>query len=153
MSSDLTEEQIGEYKEAFNLFDADGSGSIEADELREVFDALGVMVMDEEIQDMIRQVDVDGSGTIDFGEFCGLMQVIANSQNEDNEKFAEVFHVFDRNGDGLIDKVDLRKILKELGEQISDDDPIDELIKLTDEDGDGQINKAEFVKLMTMEMK
>ena len=81
------------------------------------------------------------------------MQIIANSQNEDIEKFAEVFHVFDRDGDGLIDKADLRKILKELGEQISDDDPIDELIKLTDEDGDGKITKAEFVKLMSMEMK
>ena len=54
MTTDLSEEQIAEYKEAFNIFDKDGGGTIEADELREVFDALGVMIMDEEIQDMIK---------------------------------------------------------------------------------------------------
>ena len=56
--------------------------------------------------------------------------------------------MFDRNGDGLIDKNDLRKILRDLGEHITEDDPIEELISSVDEDGDGMITKEEFVKLM-----
>ena len=80
------------------------------------------------------------------------MQIVTANQNDDSEKFEEVFAVFDRNNDGLIDKADLRKILKDLGESISEDDPVEELISQVDEDGDGMINKSEFVKLMTMQV-
>ena len=61
---ELTEEQKQEIKEAFDLFDTDGSGEIDAKELKVAMRALGFEPKKEEIQKMISDVDDDGSGSI-----------------------------------------------------------------------------------------
>jgi Ca2+-binding EF-hand superfamily protein len=57
-ASQYTEEQIAEFKEAFSLFDRDGDGTIDADELGTVMRSMGHQPTEEEIEDMIRQVRV-----------------------------------------------------------------------------------------------
>ena len=69
----LTEEQIEEFREAFNLFDLDGGGDIDSKELGTVMRSLGQNPSDEELREMISEVDDDGSGSIEFEEFCALM--------------------------------------------------------------------------------
>jgi len=69
---ELTEEQKQEIKEAFDLFDTDGSGSIDSKELKVAMRALGFEPKKEEIQKMISDVDDDGSGTIEYEEFLSL---------------------------------------------------------------------------------
>lgn len=54
-----------ETRAAFNVFDQDGSGTISADELRQVMKSLGENLTDEEIDEMIREADKDRNGTID----------------------------------------------------------------------------------------
>merc|ERR1711924_17234 len=73
MADQLTEEQIAEFKEAFSLFDKDGDGTITTKELGTVMRSLGQNPTEAELQGMINEVDVDGSGTIDFPEFLNLM--------------------------------------------------------------------------------
>lgn len=51
-----TEEQIAEFKEAFAMFDLDGDGTIDSDELGTVMRSLGHQPTEEEIEDMIREV-------------------------------------------------------------------------------------------------
>jgi len=70
---DLTEEQKQEIREAFDLFDTDGSGTIDAKELKVAMRALGFEPKKEEIKKMIADIDKDGSGTIDFDEFLHMM--------------------------------------------------------------------------------
>ena len=69
MVTNLTEEQISHFKEVFDMFDADGGGSISVDELQEIFEQLGQFKTEEEINNMIKEVDEDKSGEIDFEEF------------------------------------------------------------------------------------
>jgi centrin-2/centrin-1 len=69
----LTEEQKQEIREAFDLFDTDGSGTIDAKELKVAMRALGFEPKKEEIKKMISDIDKDGSGVIDFSEFLELM--------------------------------------------------------------------------------
>lgn len=54
-----------ELRRAFQVFDHDNSGTISTDELRNVLKSIGEDLTDTEIDEMMRQVDVDGSGTID----------------------------------------------------------------------------------------
>ena len=53
---------LAEYKKAFNLFDKDGSGSIDSDELITVMKSLGVEATEEEVETMLETADADGSG-------------------------------------------------------------------------------------------
>ena len=71
--TELTEEQKQEIKEAFDLFDTDGSGNIDQKELKVAMRALGFEPKREEIKKMIQDVDKDGSGVIDFPEFLDMM--------------------------------------------------------------------------------
>lgn len=70
----LSEKQMADYKEAFSMFDEDGGGDVSVTELGAVMKSLGVELEDDAVAKMIKEVDVDGGGTIDFNEFCVLMQ-------------------------------------------------------------------------------
>ena len=71
----FTEEQMAEMREIFAMFDEDGSGSIDANELGGVMEALGVKVMKTKLEEMIKEVDTpDGDGEIGFDEFLTLMR-------------------------------------------------------------------------------
>ena len=65
--------QLDQMREAFELFDADGSGSIDLSELEAAMGALGLEVEKQELEQMIIDVDVNGSGEIDFPEFVSMM--------------------------------------------------------------------------------
>jgi len=142
----LTEEQIAEFKEAFSLFDKDGDGTITTKELGTVMRSLGQNPTEAELQDMINEVDADGNGTIDFPEFLSLM-ARKMKDTDTEEELIEAFKVFDRDGNGFISAAELRHVMTNLGEKLTDEE-VDEMIREADVDGDGQINYEEFVKMM-----
>jgi calmodulin len=146
MVEQLTGDQIAEFKEAFSLFDKDGDGSITTKELGTVMRSLGQNPTEAELQDMISEVDVDGNGTIDFPEFLNLM-ARKMKDTDSEEELKEAFRVFDKDQNGFISAAELRHVMTNLGEKLTDDE-VDEMIREADVDGDGQINYEEFVKMM-----
>lgn len=95
---------------------------------------------------MINEVDVDGNGTIDFPEFLSLM-ARKMKDTDTEEELVDAFKVFDRDGNGLISSAELRHVMTNLGEKLTDEE-VDEMIKEADMDGDGHINYEEFVRMM-----
>jgi len=79
----LTEERLMEYREAFKLFDKDGNGTIDIDELGSVMKNLGQSPTNEELRAIIEEADIDGDGSIDFDEFVEMM----SSQDERDSTF------------------------------------------------------------------
>merc|ERR1712006_54675 len=69
----MTDKEIAECKEAFDLFDADNGGTIDIAELGTAMEALGFTPQKGEVQKMVSDMDKDGDGTIDFDEFMQLM--------------------------------------------------------------------------------
>jgi calmodulin len=100
MTSSLTPEQIAEFREAFALFDKNGDGTIEANELYEVMKSINLSATKEEIDDMIREVDTDGDGNISFDEFVVMMQ----KGGDEDAELREAFNVFDKDKNGFIDR-------------------------------------------------
>merc|ERR1711966_600076 len=127
MADQLTEEQIAEFKEAFSLFDKDGDGTITTKELGTVMRSLGQNPTEAELGDMINEVDADGNGTIDFPEFLTMMaRKMKDSDSE--EEIREAFRVFDKDGNGFISAAELRHIMTNLGEKLTDEE-VDEMIR------------------------
>lgn len=69
----ITDEQMAEFKEAFELFDTDKSGSIDGAELAFAMRALGFEPTGQEVADMLAKTDEDGNGTVQFQEFVDLI--------------------------------------------------------------------------------
>lgn len=146
MAERLTSEQIAEFKEAFSLFDKDGDGSITNKELGTVMRSLGQNPTEVELQDMINEVDADKNGTIDFPEFLNLMaRKMRDTDSE--EELREAFKVFDKDQNGFISAAELRHVMTNLGENLTDNE-VNEMIREADIDGDGQVNYDEFVRMM-----
>lgn len=142
----MTEDQIAEFKEAFSLFDRDADGNITTKELGTVMRSLGQNPTEAELREMIREIDTDGNGMIDFPEFLTLM-ARKMKDTDTEEEIREAFKVFDKDGNGFISAVELRHIMTNLGEKLTDEE-VDEMLTEADPDGDGQINYDEFVKVM-----
>ena len=64
-----------ELREAFRVFDTNNRGVIEAADLKLIFKTLDPDMADEEVEQIINEVDEDGSGTVDF-EGIALFKVI-----------------------------------------------------------------------------
>jgi len=146
MADQLTEEQIAEFKEAFSLFDKDGDGTITMEELGTVLRSLGQNPTEAELQDMMNWVDAAGNGTIDFPEFLELM-ARKMKDTDTEEELIEAFKVFDTNGNGYISAAELKQVMTNLGEKLTDNE-VDEMIREADVDGDGQVNYEDFVEMM-----
>lgn len=80
-----------ELREAFKVFDRDGTGTISKDELRHVMKSLGENLTEDEIDEMLKMADKDGDGTIDC-KFCDHSpwdRFYADPPKKDSE-FAEI---------------------------------------------------------------
>uniref|UniRef100_A0A3Q3VXX3 EF-hand domain-containing protein n=1 Tax=Mola mola TaxID=94237 RepID=A0A3Q3VXX3_MOLML len=139
---DLTEEQKQEIKEAFDLFDTDGTGTIDVKELKVAMRALGFEPKKEEIKKMIADIDKEGSGTIDFTDFLNMM-----TEKDSKEEVMKAFRLFDDDCTGKISFKNLKRVAKELGENLTDEE-LQEMIDEADRDGDGEVNEQEFLRIM-----
>ncbi|KAL1808491.1 hypothetical protein ACET3Z_025481 [Daucus carota] len=146
MAEILNDEQIVEFQEAFGLLEKNGDGCITVEELATVIRSLDQNPSEEELQDIITEVDADGNGTIEFVEFFNLM---SNKIKEIDveEELKEAFKVFDKDQNGFISASELRHVMIDLGEKLSEEE-VEQMISEADLDGDGQVNYDEFVKMM-----
>lgn len=121
-------------------------GSISNDELKKVFKKLGSNPTDDQIQAMIKRVDVNGDGEIDFEEFLVMMKM--NQQFNDPDKdFRDAFKTMDTDGDGTISKKELSDLFIKLGQKLSDEE-IQSMMDVVDTDKSGAIDFEEFKAMM-----
>jgi len=142
----LDEEEMEEIKEAFNLFDTDGKGTIDIRELKAAFRALGFQVKKAEIRTLLQNIDKETAATITFDEF--LEMATPKVQNRDErEEIMKVFALFDDENKGAISFRNLKRVATELGENLTDEE-LQEMIDEADRDQDGVINEEEFYRVM-----
>ena len=94
--------------------------------------------------------DADGSGSIDFQEFCmGLTRLLKGSADE---KLQLLFELYDKNGDGTIGLTELLDIVSETDKTLASEAQFAaQIMHSLDVDGDGSITQDEFVEVLEKE--
>ncbi|PAA90858.1 hypothetical protein BOX15_Mlig004939g1 [Macrostomum lignano] len=144
--SSLDAALLAQYREAFDSFDSNRDGRISIRELSAVMENLGESPSKKELKEMIKSVDGDGSGKIDFDEFIRMMEA-RTAQRMSDAEMAAIFRVMDKNKDGIITLDELRIAMDNLGEDITESE-LRKMLRLADSNRDGCIDFAEFKKLM-----
>ena len=104
--------------------------------------AMGFEPKRDEVRAMIAQSDRDGSGTISFDTFQTVMAPKMVHRNP-KEEAVKAFRLFDDDETGTISLKNLRRVAKELGENMTDDE-LQEVIDFCDQAGTGEIMLDDF---------
>lgn len=145
----LTEDEVLEIKEAFDLFDSDKSGQIDVEELKAALKNLGIDAKNQTLSNMMADLDKDGSGQIDFNEFIDMMTA-KMSDRDTREDLEKVFRLF-LGDDDKADKITikhLKRVARELNENMSDEE-LQEMITRADLNKDQGVDFEEFYAIMT----
>merc|ERR1712080_526721 len=149
-ATDLQDDEIKCVKNCFDLFDSKKQTFLSADDLDEILRAMGFRPSAEELKAILEEIDEDGSGEIEFAEFC---QLCAKFLVEDPDietlkrELKAAFRIYDKNGEGFITMDTLRGLISELLSPLSSEE-LDGIIDELDEDGSGTMDFDEFCEMM-----
>ncbi|KAK9393672.1 centrin-2-like [Crotalus adamanteus] len=135
-----------QMREAFDLLDADGTGTIDVQDLKVSIRALGFDPPKEELRRLVAEVDKEGAGKIGFDAFYSVMAQ-KMSETDSQEDVLKAFQLFVDNDSGRIAFGNLKRIAAEIGETPTDEE-LQEMIDAADLDGDGQVSEQEFLRVL-----
>jgi len=128
------------WKEAFNLFDRDNDGKINANEVGTVMRALGQSPTEAEVKEIQKELPA----SVDFPTFQSVMK--KHKKDVDAEKeLEEAFKVFDKDGKGVVQTKELKAVLTSMGEKLTEEE-VEGIIKACDQDG--SINLKTFIQTL-----
>lgn len=133
---ELSEEQKQEIKDAFELFDTDKDQAIDYHELKVAMRALGFDVKKADVLKILKDYDREATGKITFEDFN---EVVTDwiLERDPHEEILKAFKLFDDDDSGKISLRNLRRVARELGENMSDEE-LRAMIEEFDKDGDGE---------------
>ncbi len=141
----LTEDEIEEIREAFNLFDTDNSGMIDPKELKAAMQSLGFESKNPTIYQMIADLEHEGP-SIDFDTFLrAITEKLGDKESRGG--IGKIFQLFDNENAGSINLENLRRVAKELGETMTPDE-LKEMLERASSDGH-EITFEDFYNIMT----
>eukprot|EP01064_Diplonema_japonicum_P014490 TRINITY_DN22154_c0_g1_i1.p1 TRINITY_DN22154_c0_g1~~TRINITY_DN22154_c0_g1_i1.p1 ORF type:complete len:157 (+),score=38.21 TRINITY_DN22154_c0_g1_i1:320-790(+) len=106
-------------KESFRLFDSDGSGEIDQQEMKLAMLSLGWQLEDSEVLDMMTAIDKDGDAKINYDEFEKMM-VDRTAAKDSEEEAKRAFKLFDLDKSDTITVDNMVEVARQLGENAED---------------------------------
>ncbi|KAJ0394182.1 hypothetical protein P43SY_003811 [Pythium insidiosum] len=152
-------------KRQFDRVDADKSGSISAKELLKLLTSLGEQLTLKNVEEMIRQVDRNSNGEVEFEEFLAILRQ-QQARNpyaaslelallfgpSELDKLKRQFIKLDLDGSGFIDEHEIQALIKKLGRSVGEYD-LRAMLQEVDADGSGSIGFNEFLQIVATMMK
>jgi len=146
IASQLSENQIKVLRDTFTALDENGDGLLTAKELREGMARAGFQQITPDLQQILEEVDSNGSGMIDYTEF--LAATLDRKMYLQEDICWAAFRVFDRDGNGRISKEEIALVLGDGDVASVAMRDIADLMTDVDSNGDGEIDFQEFMEMM-----
>jgi len=138
----FSQRQLSEFKEAFQMMDADKDGIIGKNDLRATFDAMGRMANDKELDEMLGEA----TGPLNFTMLLTLFANRMSGTADDDEVVINAFKQYDEGG--KIDSEKLRHALMTFGDKFSVDEVEDAFDQMTI-DNAGRIDTGKLIAMLT----
>jgi Ca2+-binding EF-hand superfamily protein len=144
--------ELEEVAKSFDALDPSGHGIIESRELRNVFEAMGVHTIDENMAAILHVLDKNGDGHVAKDEFLSFysqqsLSSIGVDEHSLHELAHDLYHRFDRDHSGQIALGESKDILDALNVGFTVNE-IGHLVNELDEHDDGQVGEHEFLELL-----
>ncbi|XP_076463633.1 neo-calmodulin-like [Babylonia areolata] len=134
-----------ELQEAF-IMNCSPDNTIGVNKLGVVVRSVGRAPTESQLKTLITEFENRGKRTLTLQEVEAILNKYVFAP-ETSDNLREAFRIFDKDGNGMINAAELRHVLTNLGEKLTDEE-VDEMIREADITGDGQVNYNEFVKVM-----
>jgi calcium-dependent protein kinase len=147
IANQLNEDQIKALRQTFSALDNNGDGQLTAAEMKEGLSKAGLNDIPDDMQQILQDIDTDGSGVIDYTEF--LAATLDKRMYLQENVCWEAFGKFDKDGNGQISLDELKEVLGD--EQVQGmvgHQSAEELMAQIDHDKSGSINFEEFMQMM-----
>jgi len=144
----LEPDQVEVLMKCFNGF-CKSENFVRAETVEEILQMMGLRVAKQALQDIIAEVDEDGSGELEFEEFCILAArfLIEEDEEQMRKELKQAFRFYDKEELGYLTIETLKGILLELEPSLGDAQLM-EIVEEVDEDGSGTIDFDEFMEMM-----
>ena len=131
-----------ELRDMINEIDEDGNGTVDFEEF--------LIMMSKKLKDHDSEEELRYCNLLHYVFFDKITIILMTFHS--NKKFLvcvirEAFKVFDSDGNGFINASELRQVMMNLGEKLSEEE-VEMMIKEADTNGDGLVNYEEFINMM-----
>lgn len=145
----FTEKHQKAAQDAFKAYDKKGEDSIRVGDIESATKKMNLNITGDFLEKMEDVIDTEGTGYIELDGFIVLVKK-KMQMDEDEKELKEIFRVLDKDKKGEVNVSELRWILKNLGDDLTEED-IDDMIADVDTDGSGWVDYDEFAHLMLSE--
>jgi Ca2+-binding EF-hand superfamily protein len=139
----FSQKQVAEFKDGFQIMDRDRDGVINKSDLRAMFDEIGRIASEEELDDMLSEAD----GPINFTTFLTMFANKSGGEVDDDELVINAFRAFEKEP-GEIDPDNFRIMLMAFGEKFTAKEVDDVLANVEIDEDTGMIDSDALIAML-----
>lgn len=145
-AKELTPEQIAALKPTFDKLDKDHNGKINKEETKVFMEDIAINPIFVKL--VFELCDTDKDGEITFEEFGPYFKLLHDLDQDPSCIYRTIFEKYDTDHNGLLDKNEVRELLKLFSDAEWTEENIELFIDNYDEDKDGSLNFDEVCKMI-----
>eukprot|EP00045_Choanoeca_perplexa_P001526 m.20139 g.20139 ORF g.20139 m.20139 type:complete len:145 (+) comp11003_c0_seq2:80-514(+) len=119
MSEKFNAKQIEEFREAYSIYDEDGDGKLDSDTCCRALRACGIPLTQNTIATITTDLDLYSDGEVNWDAFLALLEE-HHKPLPTKQELIEAFKEMDGDGNGTIERAELKRYLQNVGEKLSE---------------------------------